>query len=39
VQKLEGTQSLGSRMPLGGSALSQANIDNVKAWINSGAPQ
>lgn len=37
IHKLEGTQSVGSRMPLGGPFLSQASVDSVKAWINAGA--
>ena len=39
VQKLEGAPGItGERMPLFGQALSQATIDTVKSWINSGAP-
>jgi methionine-rich copper-binding protein CopC len=38
VQKLEGRAAVGARMPLGGAALSQANIDLVRAWIAAGAP-
>lgn len=38
VHKIEGRASIaGSRMPLGGPFLSQADIDRVKAWINAGA--
>jgi uncharacterized protein (TIGR03118 family) len=37
IQKLEGTQTVGSRMPLGGPFLSQAQIDTVKSWIQAGA--
>ncbi|MBI1910042.1 MAG: hypothetical protein HYS22_07735 [Deltaproteobacteria bacterium] len=41
IHKLEGTQSSaggsGSRMPLGGSALTEAEIQATKDWINSGA--
>jgi len=37
IHKLEGTQSSGSRMPLGGPFLDQATIDSVKAWIQAGA--
>lgn len=37
VHKIEGTQAVGSRMPLGGPFLSQPNIDLVKAWIQGGA--
>ncbi len=39
INKLEGTQTVGSRMPLGGAALDQATIDTVKAWIQAGAAQ
>jgi len=39
IHKLEGAGTIsGSRMPLGGPFLSQATIDTVKSWINSGAP-
>ena len=39
IQKLEGAPGItGNRMPLGGTPLSQATIDTVKSWINSGAP-
>lgn len=38
VQKIEGRAAVGARMPLGGPALSQANIDLVRAWIAAGAP-
>lgn len=41
VRKLLGTQAdvggSGSRMPKGGSALSQSDIDVIKKWINDGA--
>lgn len=37
IHKLEGTQSSGSRMPLGGPFLDQATIDSVKEWIQAGA--
>jgi hypothetical protein len=37
VIKLEGRQTNGSRMPLGGAALHANNIQNVKNWINKGA--
>jgi hypothetical protein len=37
VEKLEGTQAVGSRMPQGGPFLEQATIDVVRAWIDSGA--
>ncbi len=35
-QKVNGTQTCGSRMPLGGQ-LEQAQIDLIAAWINAGA--
>lgn len=38
VQKIEGRAAVGARMPLGGPALSQANIDLVRGWIAAGAP-
>ena len=39
IQKLEGRQpTVGARMPLNGPPLSQAEIDQVRAWISSGAP-
>jgi hypothetical protein len=38
IQKLEGTQAVGSRMPQGGPFLDQATIDMIKEWINDGAP-
>ena len=38
IQKLEGTASFGSRMPLGQPALSQDTIDVIKEWINDGTP-
>jgi uncharacterized protein (TIGR03118 family) len=39
IQKLEGLAGItGSRMPLGGPFLDQATIDQIKAWIASGAP-
>lgn len=37
VIKLEDRQSTGSRMPLGGSRLSQNKILNIRNWINRGA--
>lgn len=37
INKLEGTQTVGSRMPLGGPFLDQATIDKVKSWIAAGA--
>lgn len=38
IHKLEGTQTEGSRMLLGGPFLDQATIDRMRAWINAGAP-
>lgn len=37
VQKLEGTASVGSQMPLGGAPLDQTVIDVVRQWISDGA--
>lgn len=37
VHKLEGTQSVGSRMPQGGPFLDQATIDGIRQWIADGA--
>ncbi|MGI9238104.1 MAG: hypothetical protein ACR2QZ_11945 [Woeseiaceae bacterium] len=37
IQKLEGTASVGSQMPLGGSPLQQATIDVIRQWISDGA--
>jgi hypothetical protein len=37
IQKLEGTQTVGSRMPLGGPFLDQATINQVRSWIQAGA--
>ena len=37
IHKLEGTQSVGARMPFGGPFLDQATIDQVRAWIQAGA--
>ena len=38
VQKLEGNQAVGARMPFGGPYLSQTQIDLVRTWIAAGAP-
>jgi len=35
--KLAGIPPCGSRMPLGGSQLSQADVDMVASWISAGA--
>jgi hypothetical protein len=39
IHKLEGTQTLGDRMPQGGPYLPQSTIDVVRQWIADGAPQ
>ena len=36
-KKIEGTAAVGSRMPLGGPFLSQAESDQIRAWIQAGA--
>ncbi len=38
IRKLEGTQTVGVRMPQGGPFLDQATIDMIREWINAGAP-
>ena len=37
IIKLEGTHSVGGRMPLGGSPLDQIDMGTLKNWINKGA--
>lgn len=37
IHKLEGHQSVGQRMPLGGPYLDQATINLIRQWINNGA--
>jgi hypothetical protein len=37
IDKLEGTQTTGGRMPLGGTAIPQADIDVIRQWISDGA--
>lgn len=37
IQKLEGTAAVGGRMPLGGTPLTQADIDMIRQWITDGA--
>ena len=37
IHKLEGTQTLGDRMPQGGPFLTQSEIDNIRLWIANGA--
>ncbi len=39
VHKLEGTQTVGDRMPQGGPYLPQSTIDRIREWIQNGAPQ
>ena len=39
ISKLEGTASVGARMPFGGTPLDPATIDVIRAWIDSGAPR
>ena len=38
VMKVEGTATFGARMPLGGSVLDNIDIQNIRNWISSGAP-
>lgn len=38
VQKLQGTNAVGARMPFGGPYLAQDRIDLVRRWISAGAP-
>ena len=38
IQKLEGTQTLGDRMPQFSPPLPQATIDAIRQWILAGAP-
>lgn len=37
VIKLEGRQTVGARMPLGGQPLDQTDITNIRNWITRGA--
>lgn len=37
IQKVQGTAAVGSRMPLGGTALSAAQIQLLTDWVNDGA--
>jgi hypothetical protein len=39
IHKLEGTATVGERMPKGGPFLDQATIDVFRLWIDSGAPR
>ena len=38
IRKLEGTNTAGSRMPLGGPYLDAGTVARIKSWIASGAP-
>ncbi|MEM7417642.1 MAG: hypothetical protein AAF389_19295 [Gemmatimonadota bacterium] len=38
VIKVEGRQAVGERMPLGGTALDNIDLTNLRNWINNGAP-
>lgn len=38
IQKLEGAQTLGDRMPQFGPYLAQTTIDEIRLWIQNGAP-
>ncbi len=37
IHKLEGTATVGARMPQGGPFLDQATIDAIRTWIDQGA--
>ena len=39
IQKLQGTQTLGDRMPDGGPYLTTAEVNVIIQWIQDGAPQ
>ncbi len=39
IQKLDGTQTVGSRMPDGGPYLTTATVNVIRQWIQDGAPQ
>ena len=38
LQKLSATPPCGSRMPVGGAALSDAQLEQIRSWIAAGAP-
>jgi uncharacterized protein (TIGR03118 family) len=38
IQKLQGTQASGARMPFGGPYLTTTQINDFISWVNSGAP-
>lgn len=37
IIKVEGRQTVGSRMPIGGAALDSIDLTNLRNWINQGA--
>lgn len=37
IQKLEGTATVGARMPANGPYLQQSTIDVIRLWIQNGA--
>jgi hypothetical protein len=37
IVKVEGRQSVGQRMPIGGSPLDNIDLTNLKNWISQGA--
>ena len=39
IQKLDGTQTLGDRMPDGGPYLTTATVNVIRQWIQNGASQ
>ena len=39
IQKLQGTQTVGVRMPDGGPYLTTATVNVIRQWIQDGAPQ
>ena len=38
IQKLDGTQTVGARMPDGGPYLTTATVNVIRQWIQNGAP-
>lgn len=38
IKKVMGTASIGERMPLGGDAISSADMNTLRQWITQGAP-
>jgi len=37
MRRLDGTQAVGSRMPLGGAPLDSIDLTNIRRWIQQGA--